>query len=746
MLLVAVAAGGGVGILRQAADEARQDGLVIERLRAIANEQSSLEWQAIAARGAADTLARRVRGKRLEVQRELSALESAPELRRALDEHQKALDSELTLLASGREDEALRVGETRVDPGLDRLLVALRAASEASAREARVATGRANAGSVGLLALAAAALVLLFLGLQRARRSLDDADKRALRESERWFRSLVQNATDVIVVVDRNGVIRYTTSSVGRTLGHPPESLLGRSLDELLHPDDRPSTGEAVERTRSRRPFECRMRRNDGSWIATECIRGPREDDVGGFILTARDISERKALEEELRYQAFHDTLTGLANRALFENKLDHALTIARRRGAAIAVLFLDLDNFKMVNDSLGHAAGDDLLRTTGERVLASLRASDTAARLGGDEFAVLLEDVGGEAAACEIAGRLLASLEQPFALGSRNVAIAASIGIALGPGLDSAAELMRNADLAMYTAKDAGGRGWSVFKPAMHESVLGRLELVGMLQEALELEQFELHYQPIVKLDTARLVGVEALLRWRHPTLGLLQPAQFLSLAEQTGLIVPIGRWVLAEACEAMRGWLDEQQGGDPLFLNVNLSMRQLRESSLADEVSRTLRESSIAAATLVLEITESMLADQTEGVLQQLQRLKALGVRLAVDDFGTGFSGLSYLQRFPIDMMKIDRSFVQHARREDPGSNLLRSIVQLGQNLHLEVVAEGIDRAEQVEELQAMGVHVGQGFLFSKPLEPDALSAVLAADARLDVQAAASSSMSAE
>lgn len=291
----------------------------------------------------------------------------------------------------------------------------------------------------------------------------------------------------------------------------------------------------------------------------------------------------------------------------------------------------------------------------------------------------------------------------------------------------------MRNADLAMYDAKRRGGAQWRIFEESMHAVALGRLELGAELQRAVDEEQFELHFQPIVRLDTAAMIGAEALIRWRHPERGLLAPAHFLTLAEQTGLIVPIGRWVLTDACRRLADWRDAHPHSEPLYLSVNVSMRQLHDSVIVEDVRAALDGAAIEPQQLVLEITESFLADETEAVLHCLQHLRALGVRLAVDDFGTGYSALSYLQRFPIDMLKIDRSFVEHARRASPSVNLVRSIVQLGRSLHLDIVAEGIEEAEQAEELLAMGVTSGQGFHYAEPLLPDRFAALLAADARL-------------
>jgi diguanylate cyclase (GGDEF)-like protein/PAS domain S-box-containing protein len=734
ILVAATIAGVGVSTLRDRADDARQKQLVFERLRALVNEQSSLELEAVVAPNARNQLARVIRSKRQAVEGALGELphEAAAPVEGALTAYQDAVDQELRLLAQKRDDAANAIGEKRVDPSLERLRLALDEASAASSREAASAGLQANAGAGLILALAAIFSVLLFRAFHRTRRSLENAEERALRESERWFRSLVQEATELIVVVDPDTTVRYLTDSITSLLGYHPENILGKKLVELAHPDDVRHLQKVAASEPNRHAFECRLWSRAGAWIFMEWVQGTRPD-APGCILTGRDVSERKKLEQELRHQAFHDSLTGLANRALFEDRLAHALAGLQRRDVGLAVLFVDLDDFKTVNDSLGHSSGDDLLRSVGERLRYNLRGSDTAARLGGDEFGVLLEGAETPEAATEAARRLLNALEPPFTIDGRLLNVSASVGIALAArGQETMEELMRNADLAMYDAKRRGGAQWRVFEQAMHAVALGRLELGAELQRAVDEEQFELHFQPIVRLDTAAVIGAEALIRWQHPERGLLSPAHFLPLAEQTGLIVPMGRWALADACRRLADWQERYPRSEPLYLSVNVSMRQLHDSNVVDDVRAALDDAGVEPQQLVLEITESFLADETEAVLRCLQRLRALGVRLAVDDFGTGYSALSYLQRFPIDMLKIDRSFVEHARRASPSLNLVRSIVQLGRSLHLDIVAEGIEEAEQAEELLAMGVASGQGFHYAEPLVPDRLAALLATDAR--------------
>ncbi len=721
----------GVVKLRQQADVARSEQLSLERLRSLTNEQSSLEWQAVASRGAAAEVSRAVRSRGTAMDAELDGLASIgrppdKELREAVAAHEAALQAEIDLLAEQRFQDALKIGEKRVDPSLDRLYKVLERHVDTSAQRAQSTAFRATAATALLVALSALFIVVLTRAFQRTRRKLVTADERAHVQSERWFRSLVQNASELITVVDADTRVVYATDAVVPLLGYTPEDLRGHLLVDFAHPDDADALRDAAAGAPMSR-IECRLRAGDDSWVVLEWTRGSLPD--GGCILTGRDISDRKRLEGELRHMAFHDTLTGLANRALFEDRLTHALERFSRRGGGLAVLFVDLDDFKTVNDSLGHAAGDELLGEVGERLRSSLRGADTAARLGGDEFAILLEDIDSTGAALGAARRVLDTLDPPFRIANRDLTVGASVGVAPAlAGGETMADLMRNADLAMYEAKRRGGAQSRLFEPALHESAVTRLEMGGELQRAVEEEQFELHFQPIVDLESGTIAGAEALIRWRHPERGLLYPADFLPLAEETGLIVPMGRWVLEEATRTLRRWQTDHPQVQ-LYLSANVSMRQLYDPGIVDAVRDALNDAGVGADRLVIEITESFLADESEAPRDRLQRLRALGVRLAVDDFGTGYSALSYLQRFPIDVLKIDRSFVEHARRTSASANLVRSIVQLGQSLHLHIVAEGIEDAEQATLLKGMGVTSGQGYHYARPLAPERFAALLQA-----------------
>ena len=565
------------------------------------------------------------------------------------------------------------------------------------------------------------------------------------RQSEARFSSLVQNSTDVVMVVESDSSIRYMSPSVERVLGHGASELESRKLTELIHPDDKANVLQfltAGAREGDARPAltEFRMRHRDDFWLHVETLRTNLLDDenVRGIVLNTRDVSERKAFEEQLAHQAFHDSVTGLANRALFKDRVEHALERQSRDDQPVSILFMDLDDFKTINDSLGHAAGDRLLNEVGDRVKNALRTADTAARFGGDEFAVLLEDGGDGVTAAEVAARILASLEGPFHLEAKDVFIRASIGIASAEhtqksGPEGAEELLRNADVAMYMAKEGGKGRYQVFEPAMHDTALKRLELKADLQRAVDNTEFVLHYQPVIELSTGMIEGFEALLRWMHPQRGMVPPLDFIPLAEETGLIVPIGRWVLKEAAARAKELQERYPSNPPLHMAVNLSARQLQRPELVTEVAEILMQTQLDPQDLVLEITESVMMEDMELSIQRLAELKELGVRLAVDDFGTGYSSLNYIRRFPVDILKVDKSFVDGVNEGGEESALTAAIIELAGILKLRPVAEGIERADQLEKLLDLKCDLGQGYYFAKPLPLDGVDELLTARATL-------------
>ena len=576
------------------------------------------------------------------------------------------------------------------------------------------------------------ALHSLAATMQLALERLDVGEIMVERRSERRLRLMLQYASDVICILDHDLTIVHVTPAVEPIVGLPAPELLGMNWLDVVAADDRDAARDLVSLAQGGRPArgEVRLCNENGpirhvDAVVTEVI----DEDLMGFVVTCHDITERHELEQQLTHQAFHDALTGLANRALFRDRLGHAMARSRGTGG-YGVLFVDLDDFKNVNDSLGHAAGDALLREMTGRLRTVLREGDTAARLGGDEFAILLEDVDGDEHCAMIAQRLLDELAEPFGIGDTEVMTGASIGIALGHhGPSSPEDIMRNADLALYEAKNAGTNRFAVFAPMMHEAALARLSLTSDLRHAVERGELVVHYQPLVALDSGDVLGLEALVRWNHPRLGLLAPGQFIALAEETGLIVPIGRMVLQTALRETARWQQVHAGHGALHIAVNVSGRQLQDPSIVGDVATALRASGIAPSTVVLEITESVLLPGEGVIVERLHALAALGVHLYIDDFGTGYSSLSYLQTLPVDGLKLAQEFVETLPGSDSESGLVRTIRHLAETLGLSsVVAEGIERSDQWDSLLALGYNVGQGFHLAVPMEatrvPDFLS----------------------
>lgn len=581
-------------------------------------------------------------------------------------------------------------------------------------------TAATNLLSAG--AFIAVAMVLLVL-VRRVDSVKDDVAN--LATSEARFRSLVQNSSDVIFIVEADTTIRYTSPSARKVLGLHSKELVGTKLINHVHPDDRAMANRffvALHESQNGEPGvqDWRLLRTDGSLVWTENTGTNllREPTVDGFVVNTRDVSERRTLQSRLAHQAFHDELTRLANRALFLNRVGHTVARVPRGKHPSAVLFLDLDDFKKVNDSLGHAVGDELLVAAAARLTTCVRPGDTIARLGGDEFAVLLDDVDGMSDVIVVAERISVAVSAPFHLNGRDVFVGVSIGIASMEMGDSPDDVLRNADLAMYFAKSRRKGDFAVYEPSMHDQMMEHLELEVDLRAAVERNEFEIEYQPIVNLITGEVHGAEALLRWNHPTRGYVPPVRFVPMAEETGLIIPLGRWVLREACERARDWRAHYRGRRPLQVSVNLSARHFQDASLMQDVQQALNDSGLEPWALTLEITESVLMHTSESTLERLRALKALGLNLAIDDFGTGYSSLGYLQQFPIDILKIDRSFVEAVGTEHGDPVLARAIIALGRTLQIETIAEGIERPEQREGLRTLGCTLGQGYHFARPM----------------------------
>jgi diguanylate cyclase (GGDEF)-like protein/PAS domain S-box-containing protein len=585
-------------------------------------------------------------------------------------------------------------------------------------------------GVSGIIGLFLGGLILLISTLQRRRRR-GGAEQSAAVRSQRRLEALVRHGSDLITVLSPDGVIIYQAGAVENVLGFEPNELEGEKLSRWLHPQDRALLATLClvgeEETRAR---ELRVRHHDGDFRTCEArATSLLGDDLwNGIVINLWDVSERKELEDRLRHQAFHDDLTSLPNRVLFNERLEHALVRAVRSDCPVTVLIIDLDDFKTVNDSLGHPVGDELLREAASRLDEAMRGVDTVARLGGDEFGVILDDSVSGVEGEQAAARILEVLGATFHLAEHSVTVSASVGIANAfPGEATPIELVRDADLAMYAAKSDEKGTLATYSVEMDSGAEGRLQLKSdLLAAAVDCGQFELAYHPIVALADQSAVGLEALLRWNHPVRGRINPVEFIPIAEETGAIVPIGRHVLRQACLDAQGW--RERTGRDLFISVNVSTRQLRGDALIGHVAEALRESGLDPGHLVLEITETKLMRDVEQAVAILGAIRDLGVLLAIDDFGTGYSSLSQLERLPVDALKIDREFTASSDGGPDHSQLLSAVVEIGSSLGLATVAEGIETPAQLQRLRGHGYVYGQGYLFSKPVAAAEVEPLLA------------------
>jgi len=641
--------------------------------------------------------------------------------------------------AGRRQMHSTAASELTVSSTSDSLTRSLPYASMLAAFLALVYLSRGEIGGPAtIMTMIVFALTLLFMVRQVVvlRGDALVRERKAARIVEDRYASLIANASDVIVIVGSDGTLRFVSPASERTFGLKPEEMTGNVLFDLWVGEDREKLRSfladvVAAGSGTVGPVELRFERGAKRYVVEGVGSNLMQDPaVQGLALNFRDVSERKALEEQLRQLAFHDPLTLLANRNLFRDRVQHALALAQRGHSLVAVMFLDLDNFKNINDSLGHDAGDRLLQAAAQRIVKSTRSSDTVARLGGDEFAVLLENLATIAEIEQVAAALIETLDSPFTLDGMEVRVGASIGVAFSNSEAGAETLLSNADIAMYHAKAAGKNRYVAFQPQMQDKLQERLRLEADIGRALVREEFFLEYQPIVDLGTRSLLGVEALLRWRHPEAGVLMPGQFIQVAEESGQIDKLGRWILRQACHDLCSWRNAVAGGSELRLAVNISGRHLQHGDLAHDVAQALRESGLEPGNLVIELTESTIMYNTDANLERFHRLKALGVRVAIDDFGTGYSSLSYLHRFPIDILKIDRSFVGRLTDSDNGPEVASAVITLGETLGLDTVAEGIELEAQVTALLELGCVAGQGFLFAEagPLEQISKSSFVA------------------
>ena len=607
-----------------------------------------------------------------------------------------------------------------------------------------------------------AALVLLFdIYTMYQQRQLQRI-RRQLAEREQLFQLITENAADMIAVIDGNGQRLYNSPAYQKILGYGPEELAATSSLDQIHPDDRARVLEAsakASNTGRGERLEYRIRHKDGSWRFLEstasAIRG-QGGETDGLVIVNRDITERKRAEEKLAHQSFHDGLTDLPNRALFLDRLQRTITVARRHSDfKFAVLFIDIDEFKVFNDSLGHAAGDSLLMQIAQRLIVSLRGVDTIsrprmgedaglfvgestlARPGGDEFTVLIEELHDPSDAIRVAERIQQRLAVPFDFKGQAIVLSVSIGVAFSnKGTLEAQDILRDAEIAMYRAKSTGKARCEVFDHATHAGAIKRLQLETDLRKALELNQFRVYYQPIVSLRNGEIVGFETLSRWQRPE-GLIMPGEFIAVADETGIILPINRQLLYDACRQLCSWQTLFPCDPRLTVNVNITSKQFAQPDLASQIGETLQETGLDPCCLNIEITETIAMADADRSAVVLSELKALGVRLDIDDFGTGYSSLSRLQRFPVDTLKIDRSFVSRMDTDIETREIVRIIVMLAHGLCLKVVAEGVETEAQAEMLRDLGCELAQGYLYSKPAPAETIEQLLRNDRAAHISA---------
>ncbi len=571
-----------------------------------------------------------------------------------------------------------------------------------------------------------------------------------LEQSEQWHRLLVNTSPDIIYTLDARGAFTYVNDSITRTLGYTPGELMGKDYLVLVPPGEvdnaRWRMNERRTGERATRNHELQLKRKEDLLSALSehtsadhvvvelsamgmyrTVDADQREFLGSYGV-ARNISERKQAEATIAFQAYHDLLTGLPNRALFKDRLGQAIVHAKRHGQTLATLFLDMDRFKVVNDTLGHLVGDGLLQAVAQRLRGSLREGDTLSRIGGDEFMLLLPHIRSRDNAAYIAEKVLASLKQPFHIDHHEIFVGISIGIAVFPDDgDTIESLVKHADIAMYHAKDSGRNDYKFFTSDLQQSFNGRLAVENEMRHALEKHQFEVFYQPQVAIADQRIRGMEALIRWNHPSRGMVPPNEFIPIAEDCGLITPINEWVLAAACRQASLWREARM--PPVTMAVNLSARQIEHPHFVDKFTHCLRENGMAGHGVEIEITESTLMRDMDGSIEKLRKLADLGVEISIDDFGTGYSSLSYLKKLPIHTLKIDRSFIhdltEHATN---GSAIVAGITAMAKGLKLNVVAEGVETRAQLDYLSSLGCDAYQGFLFSRPVAADKASDLLA------------------
>ncbi len=712
-------------------------------LRELATGADGLAWELVAQGTPNFTFSQALRSDSARATADVRSLlqgrSGDPDLRRIVmlgKVFQTQLSDEQQLIAAHKLDQAGLEVLTGVDGTAGLMQATLEQLRARFSSQAASANASLYRGTLAALGVSGVLIALLAAAFAAGRRRAAAAERRALERSERRFRALVHKTSEMVFVVDPDRLITYVTDAVLGLLGHDPDALLGHPLEELVPAAEQPRARQILDHALrygpAASPSEWMITRADGTpgFFEAQSDSFLDDPDVAGLVVTVRDVTARREMEARLRHQALHDSLTALANRTLFEDRVTQALQRVRRNDRIACVLYLDLDEFKTINDSLGHNAGDELLRTVAGRIDGCLRGGDSAARIGGDEFACLLEDLHDVNDALPIARRLLASLAVPIFIQQRRIAVRASLGLAHSTDAGMQAdELIRNADLAMYSAKAEGKGGLALFQDELLTAARRRLDLREDLRRAIERGQLALAYQPLVDLNTGGIVAIEALVRWRHPRDGLIPPDHFIPLAEETGAIVPLGRWVLGQALADLSHWSAQSP---QLRVNVNVAPRELLEPDYVPTVAAALTRHAVSPDRLTLELTESAVPDDGE-IAGRLDELSQLGVRLAIDDFGTGQSSLGRLQRLPVTEVKVDRSFLADIEANSHNATLVRSMIELGHALGLRMVVEGIERESQLDALRPSPCPLGQGYLFGRPQDAPATTELLSAAASL-------------
>ena len=749
----------GVSLLNRA-DHNRRVQVDVRQVKADANMISSLEWEAMARRKITPASLAKLHWAESEILHITQALAEGRDrtfqmegLRATCDSYIGCVNRQIARVQAGQFEEADALDRSAAGPTFQQVqeLADLIDEQQSQAAERTVATSR-----IGLIAAAMISIVTILMyfrrfNMQRQRTEMAFTERAVALKNENWFRILTENSANVILIASPLGLISYVSPSVVATLGRQEPALIGSNVLDWIHPGDGAlvqAALAAVVTLKDSSTIEFRLCHVDGRWLDFECaIRNLVDDpDIQGVLFNVREVTEDKRAQAILDFNASHDALTTLPNRVVFMDRLQKTINRKKRHPEATgAVLFLDLDDLKRFNDTLGHDAGDKLIREFGQRLRACVRGEDTVARplglrnaepspdtvarLGGDEFIVLLEDVSDPSDAIRVAERIQAAMCEPFIIQGQELFKGVSIGIAFTSDDDDARSVVAKADVAMYRAKLNGKSRYEVYDGKMHAQIVRRLDLEKALHQALDRNQFRLYYQPIVSLASGRIAGLEALVRWERPGVGLVPPSEFIPLAEEIGLIVQLGQWVLVEACRQGAQW-DRVVSEPGPFMSVNVSARQFAYPAFLDQVKEALRETGIDPRRLKVELTEGTAMDDPERAVEVMLQLAELGITLSLDDFGTGYSSLSVLRRFPVKTIKIDRSFVMNIHTNSQVAAIVTTICGLARILCMEVVAEGVENNDQLEKLRSISCDYAQGYLFSQPVPAEAIAPMLGVD----------------